>query len=144
MMKNNMVKVLLTLSVVGLVCILPCKNAGSEEHDALRIVKVVVGKASYYNKESVRPYPDGRYLTANGDEFNDEADTAAHRSLPFGTVVRVTNLNNGKFIFVTINDRGPFCKKEKRIIDLTEGVAKKIGMTESGTARVKLEILASR
>lgn len=65
--------------------------------------------------------------------------TAAHRTLPFGTRVKVTNLDNGKSVVVRINDRGPF--KKSRIIDLSLGAAKKIGMTAAGTAKVRVEVL---
>ncbi|MCD6335129.1 MAG: septal ring lytic transglycosylase RlpA family protein, partial [Candidatus Latescibacteria bacterium] len=67
------------------------------------------------------------------------AMTAAHRKLAFGTNVRVTNLGNGMSVVVRINDRGPFVKG--RIIDLSYGAAKKIGLVQSGTAKVKLEIV---
>jgi len=67
------------------------------------------------------------------------AYTAAHRKLPFGTLVRVTNLYNGKSVVVRINDRGPF--KRKRIIDLSYAAAKKIGMIEAGVVKVRIEVL---
>ena len=63
--------------------------------------------------------------------------TAAHRSLPFGTIVRVTNLNNGKMVFVKINDRGPF--KKNRIIDLSKAAAKKLDLVDNGVGRVRIE-----
>ncbi len=66
--------------------------------------------------------------------------TAAHKTLPLGTYVRVINLENGKTVIVRINDRGPF--KKGRIIDLSYAAAKKIGMIASGTARVKLDIIS--
>ena len=78
-------------------------------------------------------------ITANGERFNPNGLTAAHRSLPFGTRVRVTNLRNGRKVVVRINDRGPFVKG--RIIDLAYGAARKIGLHRSGVARVKLEII---
>ncbi len=93
------------------------------------------GKASWYGK----PF-HGR-LTAHGERYNMHAPTAAHKSLAFGTRVRVTNLDNGKHTVVQINDRGPFVKG--RIIDLSYGAAKKIQMLQMGVARVKLEILSS-
>lgn len=77
--------------------------------------------------------------TASGARFNPSAMTAAHRTLPFGTKVRVTNHNNGRSVVVTINDRGPFIKG--RIIDLSRGAAQVIGMTGSGLARVSVERL---
>jgi len=65
--------------------------------------------------------------------------TAAHKVFPFGTKVRVTNLDNGKAVIVRINDRGPF--KEGRIIDLSLGAAQEIDLIQKGTARVRLEVL---
>jgi len=77
--------------------------------------------------------------SASGEVFNQNALTAAHRTLPFGTQVRVTNLNNGQSVVVRINDRGPF--SGGRIIDLSRGAASEIGMVSSGTARVRVEVL---
>ena len=78
-------------------------------------------------------------VTANGERFNPMGLTAAHRYLPFGTRVQVTNLRNGRKVIVRINDRGPFVKG--RIIDLAYGAARKIGLHRSGTARVRLDII---
>ncbi len=91
------------------------------------------GVASYYADEF-----HGR-LTSNGEMYDMHGLTAAHRTLPFGTKVRVTNLENGKSVVVRINDRGPF--KEGRIIDLTLGAAKELDMIRNGTAKVRLEVL---
>lgn len=77
--------------------------------------------------------------TANGERFNPNALTAAHRKLPFGTSVKVTNLSNDKSIVVRINDRGPFIRG--RIIDLSKRAAQKIGLTKTGTAKVKVVAL---
>lgn len=77
--------------------------------------------------------------TANGERFNPEAMTAAHRSLPMGTKVRVTNTRNGKSVVVRINDRGPYIGG--RIIDLSLGAARMIGMMSSGVAPVRIEVL---
>jgi rare lipoprotein A len=78
-------------------------------------------------------------LTANGEIFDTNKLTAAHRTLPFGTIVKVTNLNTGKSVVVRINDRGPFL--HGRIIDLSQAAAMKIGMLESGTAPVTVEVV---
>lgn len=78
-------------------------------------------------------------LTANGERFNPEALTGAHKSLPFGTIVSVHNLANGKTVEVRINDRGPYV--EGRIIDLTPAAAQAIDMLESGITPVELEII---
>jgi len=92
-----------------------------------------MGVASYYGRRF-----HGR-LTANGERFNMNAMTAAHKSLRFGTKVRVTNPRNGKFVVVRINDRGPFIRG--RTIDLSREAARRIGMISSGHARVKLDIV---
>ena len=86
-------------------------------------------------------YDDGRAQTASGARFNPNAMTAAHRNLPFGTKVRVTNKRNGKTVIVTINDRGPFIRG--RIIDLSNAAAGIIGMRSAGVAPVVVERIAS-
>lgn len=91
------------------------------------------GVASYYG-----PGFHGR-RTANGETFNQNAMTAAHRTLPFGTKLKVTNLNNGQTAIVRVNDRGPYVGG--RVIDLSVAAAKQIGSTHSGTAKVKLEVV---
>ena len=124
---------LLTLLLVG--SFLGCGSAHTQPVQTHSHGKSVQhGKASWYGK----PF-HGR-LTANGERYNMHAPTAAHKTLPFGTRVRVTNLDNGKHTVVRINDRGPFVKG--RIIDLSYGAAKQIQMLQMGVARVKLEILS--
>ena len=91
------------------------------------------GIASYYGAELAGN------RTANGERFNPNAMTAAHRSLPMGTKVRVINKANGKSVVVRINDRGPFAKK--RILDVSKGAAEKISMVRSGTARVEIHVI---
>jgi rare lipoprotein A len=92
---------------------------------------VAVGKASYYANGF-----HGK-KTANGEKFDKKDFTAAHRTLPFGTIVRVTNLNNGKMVFVKINDRGPFIKN--RIIDLSRAAAKQLDIVDNGVGKVRIE-----
>jgi rare lipoprotein A len=77
--------------------------------------------------------------TANGEQFDKTALTAAHRTLPFNTRVRVVRLDSGRSVIVRINDRGPF--KPGRIIDLSDAAASIIGMKGQGLARVRLEVL---
>jgi rare lipoprotein A len=89
-----------------------------------------VGWASYYSCCK---------LTANGERFNKLGLTAAHRNLPFGTRLRVTNLYNGQSVIVRVNDRGPFIKG--RVIDLSLGAARKIGLTKSGVAKVQYVVV---
>jgi rare lipoprotein A len=91
------------------------------------------GKASFYG------YDGSSYETAVGERFNPEAMTAAHRTLPFGTRVRVTNNNNGLSVVVRINDRGPYIGG--RVIDLSYGAARVIGMISNGIAPVTIEVL---
>lgn len=88
------------------------------------------GLASYYG-----PGLHGR-PTASGERFNQNAMTAAHRTLPFGTCVRVVNMENGRTVDVRVNDRGPF--KQERVIDVSLGAAKKLGLVDKGLARVRL------
>jgi len=89
------------------------------------------GKASYYADKFL-----GR-KTANGQVFSQRKLTAAHKTLPFGTKVKVVNLANGKAVKVTINDRGPFVAG--RIIDLSKKAAKKIDMVNAGVVNVKIK-----
>jgi rare lipoprotein A len=77
--------------------------------------------------------------TANGEIYDMHALTAAHRSYPFHTKMRVTNLDNGNSVIVRVNDRGPF--KLERITDLSLGAAKRLDMMKSGTAKVRLDVL---
>jgi len=97
-------------------------------------VEAQVGVASYYAGSW-----HGR-RTASGERFDMHELTAAHRTLPFGTRVRVTNLNNGREVIVRINDRGPW--KKKRVIDVSYAAARKLGMIGPGTAKVRLDIVA--
>ncbi|MHA6638497.1 septal ring lytic transglycosylase RlpA family protein [Stutzerimonas frequens] len=91
------------------------------------------GKASYY----ARMHHGQR--TANGEMHDQNALVAAHRSLPFGTRVRVTNQQNGKQVIVRINDRGPF--RRGRIIDVSRAAAAQLDMLERGVVRVRIETL---
>lgn len=80
--------------------------------------------------------------TANGETYDMDGITAAHRTLSFNSLVRVTNLENGKSVKVRINDRGPYAKE--RIIDLSKEAAKKLDMIQDGTARVRLELVEGK
>ena len=92
---------------------------------------VMHGYASWYGEAQ---------QTASGERFDKHAMTAAHRTLPLGTRVRVTNTKNGRSVDVRINDRGPF-GKATRIIDLSEGAARVLHMIDDGVAPVELEVL---
>ena len=90
-----------------------------------------MGTASWYG-----PGFHGK-RTASGERFDQNALTAAHRKLPLGSVVKVTNLDNGRSIVVAINDRGPY--KKGRVIDLSKGAARKLGIVDDGIAKVRIE-----
>jgi rare lipoprotein A len=79
--------------------------------------------------------------TASGEAFDKHAMTAAHRSLPMGTTVRVTNGKNGTSVTVRINDRGPFGKRRERIIDVSEAAGKILGILDDGNCPITLEVL---
>jgi len=96
------------------------------------VMDVQAGEASYY-ADSLHGNN-----TASGEPYDKDAMTAAHRSLPFGTKVRVTYLKTGKSVEVVINDRGPHV--QKRIIDLSGEAARGIGLVEDGHGKVKLEV----
>jgi rare lipoprotein A len=91
------------------------------------------GRASYYSDEF-----HGR-KTANGETFDMNALTAAHRTLPFNTILRVTNLENGREVTVRVNDRGPFVGE--RVIDLSLAAARELDLELTGTAMVRIEVL---
>lgn len=93
------------------------------------------GMASYYGRELAGA------RTASGERFDPAALTAAHRTLPFGTQVQVTNEATGDSVVVTINDRGPF--HGNRVIDLSEAAAKEIGLARMGSGRVQLAVLTT-
>ena len=96
----------------------------------------LTGVASFYGADFAdRP-------TANGERFDPHAMTAAHRTLPFGTRVRVTNLENGRQVVVRINDRGPY--RKGRVLDLSRAAARKLGFVEDGVAQVRIEVLKDK
>lgn len=98
------------------------------------IRSVEQGKASWYSIRTNRGTK-----TASGQQLCDRGATAAHKTLPMGTKVRVINLANGKSEIVTINDRGPFIRG--RVIDVTVGVAERLGFVSRGVVPVKVEVL---
>jgi len=91
----------------------------------------LIGKASFYARKF-----EGR-RTANGERFRHDSLTAAHKTLPFGTILKVTNLKNDSSVIVRVNDRLP--KKSKRTIDLTMRAAKKLNFVRDGIAKVRIE-----
>ena len=113
---------------------LPPSPVETKTDGSSKLIEVVQGAASWYG-----PGFYGR-TTANGERFRKGTLTAAHRTLPFGTKVRVTNLSNGRSVVVRINDRGPF--KYHRVIDLAHGAASQLRMMQAGEVPVKLEMLS--
>ena len=110
------------------------KTSSDPFADIRSMNEVMVGVASWYgpgfhNKK-----------TASGVKFDQNGMMAAHRTLPFGTIVRVTNLTNSKSCFVKITDRGPFAKN--RMIDLSKAAAHELDFAHSGTARVRMEVVS--
>jgi rare lipoprotein A len=100
-----------------------------------KVVSTQTGKASWYGSE-------GGSKTANGERYDPHGLTAAHRTLPFGTKVRVTSIKTGKSAIVRINDRGPF--RGNRAIDISAGAAEAIGLKSDGVGEVRIEVLADR
>jgi rare lipoprotein A len=123
------------LTVGATVCILVSCAERSRAEGQVGTRLILLGTASWYG-----PGFHGRQ-TANGERYNMHALTAAHRSLPFGTQVRVTNRANGKSVVVRINDRGPYVGE--RAIDLSHGAAEAVSMIDAGTASVRLDVLPS-
>jgi len=120
------------LLVLVLVAMSGCGGPGKPSFEPGSIEE---GQASYYGHQF-----QGR-ATASGEIYDENKLTAAHKTLAFGTMVRVTNLNNGKKVVVRVNDRGPFVKG--RIIDLSYKAAGDIGMIAAGVVPVRVEVLES-
>ncbi len=124
---------MMPLKTVLLLVFLPLALVACETEE---VVSTQEGIASHYS-------PDlHKGPTASGEVYDHDKLTAAHRTLPFDTRVRVTHLKNGKSVIVRINDRGPFI--EGRIIDLSGQAAEKIGLIGHGLAKVKVEVLGKR
>ncbi len=130
-----MSKLKCAICAVAMSVLVSCAAPQTHTEPAVQVSKTIYGAASWYG-----PKFQGR-RTASGEKFDKENLTAAHPTLPFDTLVRVTNQSNGKSVVVRINDRGPFTGK--RIIDLSQRAAQVIGMMNSGVGPVKLDVLAS-
>ncbi|MFH0883847.1 MAG: septal ring lytic transglycosylase RlpA family protein [bacterium] len=109
-------------------------STGLESAESFRIGQVLVGEASFYG-----PGFHGK-LTANGETYNQNDLTCAHKTLPFNTKLRVTFMPTGKTVVVRVNDRGPY--KRGRILDLSVEAARRLGMYEIGTGIVRAQIIA--
>ena len=154
MAKNNLLRILTYLySVLVLTECSASVSANYEQHAqnipakpkeiswrrtvrARPYLRAQIGIASWYG-----PHHQGK-ITASGQRFDFHKLTAAHKTLPFNTKARVINLENGKSVEVTINDRGPYVRG--RVIDLSERAARRIGMEKKGLARVEIEPVGTR
>lgn len=117
---------LIALSIFGCSSVPPKKGSGWLGYTES-------GKASFYSDKLQSRH------TANGERYKHHLKTAAHKKIPFGSVVKVTNLENGKSVVVKINDRGPFVRG--RIIDLSKSAFSSIGNLSAGLIKVKIEVL---
>lgn len=120
----------LFLIVIALITGLAQANAQNKSREAK---KQQTGKASFYSKRATGA------RTSNGERLHHDSLTCAHKTHPFGTLLKVTNPSNGKEVVVRVTDRGPF--KRGRIIDLSWGAAKELGMLTQGVAMVKVEVV---
>lgn len=132
MKRLNLIFIILTLIILTGCSSTPSKSPNAKVSQSSRSHELA-GKASWYGKN----YHGRR--TASGERYNMRAYTAAHKTLAFGTIVRVTNPQNNKSVDVKINDRGPFVKG--RVIDLSPKAFDKIGNTNQGVIPVKIKIL---
>lgn len=142
-MKNALLKLALLFSIIFFSCS-STKRFTDEKTSSppvrfndfvkeTKSLETTIGTASYYGKEF-----DGR-KTSNGETYNMYNLTAAHKTYPFGTELRITNIENKKSVVVRINDRMPL--HNSRIIDLSYGAAKEIGMLRSGLAKVIIQVI---
>jgi rare lipoprotein A len=111
----------------------PASFGGPVSATSVAVAKTETGLASYYHDKY-----HGRQ-TANGEIFNTNEFTAAHRTLPFGSMVRVTLADGKRSVLVRINDRGPFISG--RVIDLSRAAARELGIEKAGLAQVKVEVI---
>lgn len=125
------------LALASLVLVSSCVSSVNQNGESYVVNSVEEGKASWYSIKT-----NYGTKTASGQKLCNNAPTAAHKTLPMGTKVRVINLTNNKSEVVTINDRGPF--KRGRIIDVTIGTAEKLGFVQSGIVPVRIEVLSKK
>lgn len=125
------VRILTTLLIIS--SLAACAKPQRAETPKTSADQVFVGLASFYTTES------SGHVTASGEKYDPTAYTAAHRSLPLGTMVLVTNLENNLSVAVTINDRGP--QRADRIIDLSFAAANDLKMISAGVVKVRVEVM---
>ncbi|MDX2472576.1 MAG: septal ring lytic transglycosylase RlpA family protein [Candidatus Krumholzibacteria bacterium] len=122
--------------LISLTVLAACAGSTRDPAEVGGVTSQETGLASYYGHQY-----HGR-TTANGETYDENAMTAAHRTLPFGTRVRVTNLENGKEVLLRINDRGPFV--EGRIIDVSWRAAQDLDFVQEGVVKARVEVLPGR
>jgi len=122
----------LALAFAGVLVLAGCSHAPKPSPEPPSAASEV-GEASYYGSEF-----EGR-KTASGERYDGDRLTAAHRTLPFGTRLRVTDLSNGRSVEVVVNDRGPH--RKGRVVDLSRRAAEELHMVGRGVARVRVEVL---
>lgn len=123
-LKNSGLILFIVLSILALSTFIKPANAAT----------TFTGKASWYGS-----FHHGKKM-ANGQRFNMYAPTVAHKTLPFGTKLRITNLKNGKVTTATVTDRGPY--SGGRVIDLSKGVASKLDLVRQGVGQVRVEVIS--
>jgi rare lipoprotein A len=126
--------------IIGLFLLFGLKGVKAED-DIILLENVHVEDSTFLIEEGIASYYGTRFhlqKTANGELYNMEGLTAAHKHLPFGTMLRVVNLKNEKEVWVRVNDRLP--KSSKRVIDLSKGAAKELEMIRDGVVPVRLEV----
>lgn len=122
----------------------PLSRGGNRPYQVFGQHYAPLADATIFNERGIASWYGSKFhghLTSNGETYNMFAMTAAHKTLPLPSYVKVTNLDNGQSAIVRVNDRGPFHRD--RIIDLSYSAASKIGMLQQGTARVQLELIKS-
>jgi rare lipoprotein A len=136
--RSVMIKLHLLAIILFSVCTAPVLASRGEPTQTASIHRrsatIQVGTASWYGRGHA-----GR-ITASGEPLDPRAMTCAHRSLPFGSVVRVTDIANGKHVSLRVNDRGPYVKG--RIVDLSDGAARELGGSDKGLMIVRVEIVS--
>jgi len=133
-----MIKLHVLAILLASVCTVPASASPGEktrtESTRPRNATTQVGTASWYGRGHA-----GR-ITASGEPLNPRAMTCAHRILPFGSIIRVTDISSGKHVSLKVNDRGPYIKG--RILDLSEGAARGLGASDRGLMIVRIEIVS--
>jgi rare lipoprotein A len=126
------------MAVAPILFVAACNTSSPDASITGSVSQAKVQGGTQIQRGSATWYQSGR-KTANGEAFRPDGMTAAHRTLPFGTRLRVVNEKTGKSVVVRVNDRGPFIRS--RIIDLARGPARELGLINSGTAYVSLHKL---